>query len=179
MPRAIWRKAAAFCRRRGLEAMQLGDAQALPFDDAGFGLVAATDVLEHVPNPEVALAEMRRVAVPGASLLLTVPAYQWLWSEEDERLGHHRRYTLPRLRSAAEGAGWAPVVGTYFNSFMLAPIALARALRGRGNGRSELERTPRWADEPLSVPMRAEARLIAAGLSLPAGVSIGLVCRRD
>lgn len=172
-------RAVEFCRLRGLENVTVGTADALPFEPEQFGLVAATDVLEHVPEPGAALAEMARVAAPGATLLLTVPAYGWLWSDEDERLGHYRRYTLAKLRAEAAAAGWEPAAGTYFNTLMLAPIALARRLaRQRRGNTSELERTPRWADGLLSLPMRAEARWIRSGMNLTAGVSIGLVCQR-
>lgn len=103
----------------------------------------------------------------------------WMWSEEDDHLHHQRRYTRPRLRRAVEQAGWEPRIATYFNSILLPPIALARKLPRRSAGeRAELEHTPAWLDTPLSLPMRLEARLIRAGLSLPAGVSVGIVCRK-
>ena len=171
-------QAVRFCRERGHDGVRVGDAQSLPYEAGRFGLVAATDVLEHVPDDGLALGEMRRVADEGAHLLLTVPAYDWLWSAEDERLGHHRRYTLRDLRARVAEAGWEPVVGTYFNLILLPPIAIARRMRRGREAQSELERTPDALNGPLSLPMRGEARLIGAGASLPAGVSIGLVCRR-
>ncbi|HKJ36346.1 MAG TPA: class I SAM-dependent methyltransferase [Solirubrobacterales bacterium] len=171
-------EAVGLCRQRGLEGVRVGDAEDLPFEDERFGLVAATDVIEHVPDDRAALAEMRRVAAPGARLLLTVPAYAWLWTAEDDRLGHYRRYTLGELRERCRGAGWSPELGTYFNSLLLAPIALARRLPGRDAGRRDLERTPAALNGPLSLPMRAEAALIRRGLRLPAGVSVALLCRR-
>ena len=107
-----------------------------------------------------------------------VPAYSWLWSEEDEKLHHQRRYTRPRLRRAVREAGWEPRICTYFNSLLLAPIALAKRLPQRDGDRADLNRTPASLDGPLSLPMRLEAALIRAGVALPAGVSVGIVCRR-
>ena len=170
-------QAVDFCRARGLEGVRVGDAQELPFEDGRFGLLAATDALEHVPDDSRALTEMHRVAAPGAALLITVPAYAWLWSAQDERLGHHRRYSLPDLIARTSAAGWTQVFGTYFNLILLPPIALARRIAPRATG-SELERTPRILNQPLSWPMRGEARLIRSGRRLPAGVSIALLCRR-
>lgn len=172
-------EAVEFCHGRGFADVAVGDAESLPFEDGSIGLVAATDVLEHVADDALALREMHRVAAPGAALLVTVPAYEWMWSEEDVRLGHHRRYTLGRLRVVAGSSGWSPEFGTYFNSILLPPIAAARKLRGGRTERAELALTPGWIDTPLSLPMRLEARLIRRGIRLPAGVSIGLVCRRD
>jgi SAM-dependent methyltransferase len=172
-------EAVRFCRKRGLESVQQAGLESLPFEDSSFDLVCATDVLEHIAAEQEALAELYRVAVAGGILLLTVPAYMWLWSAEDEHLHHQRRYTRPRLRRAVEQAGWEPLRSTYFNSILLPPIAFARRLPRRdGNGTAELERTPAWLDGPLSLPMRFEARLIRSGLRLPAGVSVGIVCRK-
>jgi SAM-dependent methyltransferase len=171
--------AVGFCRERGLEAVEQAGLEDLPFEDESFDLVSATDVLEHIDAEQDALRELWRVAAPGAALLLTVPAYMWLWSEWDETVHHQRRYTRPQLRRAAERAGWEPRIASYFNSLLLPPIALARRLpRRSGNDRSEFESTPPVLDRPLSLPMRFEARLIRAGASLPAGVSVGIVCRK-
>lgn len=172
-------EAVRYCHGRGFESVEQAGLEDLPFEDCGFDLIAATDVLEHIAAEQAALKELWRVAAPGAALLLTVPAYMWLWSEEDEKLHHQRRYTRPRLRRAVEEAGWEPRIATYFNSLLLAPIALARQLPRRSNGeRAEVELTPPSLDGPLSLPMRLEARLIRAGVRLPAGVSVGIVCRK-
>jgi SAM-dependent methyltransferase len=171
-------EAVQFCRERGLERVQQAGLESLPFDDGSFDLVAATDVVEHVAAEGQALQELRRVAVPAGLMLLTVPAYMWLWSEEDVNLHHHRRYTRQRLVRAVQEAGWEPVFATYFNTLLLPPIALAKKLPRRGE-RGDLDRTPASMDGLLSLPMRLEARLIRAGVSLPAGVSVGILCRRD
>jgi SAM-dependent methyltransferase len=172
-------EATRLCRERGLDSVRRAGLEELPFADGRFDLIAATDVLEHVAAEGAALRELRRVAAPGASLLLTVPAYMWLWSDEDLHLHHQRRYTRPRLRRALEAAGWEARIATHFNALLLPPIALARRLPRRADSRrAELERTPPSLDGALSLPMRFEARLIRAGLSLPAGVSIGVVCEK-
>lgn len=169
--------AVAFCRERGF-AVERAGLESLPFDDESFDLIAATDVLEHVAEERRALDELRRVSAPGAALLLTVPAYRWLWTSEDENLHHQRRYTRRRLVEAVRRSGWAPLTATYFNTLLLPPIALARRLpRRRDGGTSDIDRTPAALDGPLSLPMRLEARLIGAGARLPAGVSVGIVCR--
>lgn len=172
-------EAVRFCHQRGLENVHQATLERLPFDAQSFDLMIATDVLEHVDDDAVALRELRRVAAPNAALVLTVPAYRWLWSAEDDRLGHRRRYTRGQLQRAVEANGWRPRLATYFNLLLLPPIALARRFRRRSNGssRSELTMTPSWFDVPFSAPMRLEARLIRAGVTLPAGVSVGIACQ--
>ncbi len=151
----------------------------MPFGEGEFDLVAATDVIEHVEAEQAALGELSRVAAPGAAMLLTVPAYMWLWSEEDDNLHHKRRYTRPRLRQAVERCGWTTEIATYFNSILLPPIALAKRLPQRAADRkADLERTPSALNGPLAMPMRVEAALIRRGAKLPAGVSVGIVCRK-
>ena len=56
-----------------------GDVEALPFDDASFGTVLCTEVLEHIPEPAAALAEYRRVLQPGGVLIGSVPARSAIW----------------------------------------------------------------------------------------------------
>lgn len=176
-------EAVRFCRERGFDSVAQAGLEDLPYEDGRFDLIAATDVLEHIAAEQEALRELLRVAAPGGSLLLTVPAYMWMWTAEDDNLHHQRRYTRRRLREAVERAGWQPGNATYFNTTLLLPIAVVRLLRKRdreeGSGeQADLERTRPWLNGPLSLPMRAEARLIKAGITLPAGVSVGIVCRK-
>lgn len=174
--------AVEFCRARGLTDVRQAGLEALPFDDGRFDLILACDVLEHVDDDAGALRELHRVTAGGGTLLLTVPAYQWLWTDHDVQLHHRRRYTLDVLRRRVLDAGWAPVHATYFNTLMLPAVALARVVSRRSTGRrghTDLDRTPAALNGPLSVPMRLEAQAIARGARLPAGVSLGMVCRPE
>jgi len=172
-------EAVQLCRERGLESVTQAGLEELPYEDGRFDLIASTDVLEHIAAEQEALRELWRVAKPNGVLLLTVPAYMWMWSDADDNLHHQRRYTRPRLRQAVERCGWEPRIATYFNTLLLPPIALARLLPQKSSGeQGDLDRTPAFLDDPLSLPMRFEARLIRAGVSLPAGVSVGIVCRK-
>ena len=167
-----------FCRRRGLAGVTEAGIEALPFEDGAFDLILATDVLEHVERDDLAAAELRRVAAPGAVLVVTVPAYRWLWSQHDDSHHHLRRYTAGVLRERLAGAGWRPELLTYFNSLLLPPIALVRLLaRRRAGQRTDYQLTGGLTNRLLELPMRAEATLIGRGVRFPAGVSIGMVCR--
>jgi SAM-dependent methyltransferase len=192
-----------YCRRRGFDDVVLSGLDSLPFHSESFDLVLVTDVLEHLPDDGAALRELRRVTAPGGHLLATVPAYRWLWSEHDDAHHHLRRYTLRRLTEVVRDSGWEPVRRSYFNSTLLAPVAAVRvasrvrgasrvrvASRVRGYGRaaggagsasgsprSDIRPTPPVLGRMLEQPMRLEAALIARGVRLPAGVSIGMLCR--
>lgn len=170
--------AVAVARRRGVDCRQ-ADAQALPFENASFGLITAYDVIEHVADDHAAFSEAHRVTQPGAWMVVTVPAYQWLWSHHDETHGHRRRYTRRRLLTVAETAGWRVRFATYFNTLLLPPIALVRAFRrDEGAKTTDYSLTGERLNRLLALPMQGEAELIRRGARLPAGVSIGAVFER-
>ena len=169
-------QAIAFCRERGLADVVEAGLESLPFEDGSFDLVLATDVLEHVERDDLAARELRRVAAPGALLVVTVPAYRWLWSQHDDSHHHRRRYTAPALRARLATAGWRAELLTYFNALLLPPIAAVRLAGGRRR-RTDYELTEGPLNRVLELPMRGEAALIERGWRFPAGVSIGAVCR--
>lgn len=172
--------AVAYCHERGLSDVHQAGLESLPFEDGRFDLLLACDVLEHVADDTGALIELRRVAADGAALVLTVPAYQWLWTAHDVALHHLRRYTERGLRRRVVAAGWVPVQATYFNSLMLPAVAAARlaARISARHGRTDLDRTPARLNGALAMPLRLEAAAIRHGARLPAGVSVGMVCRK-
>ena len=137
------------------------------------------DVIEHTPDDRATLAELRRVTRPGGLLVVTVPAYQALWSWHDVVNRHFRRYDSASLRAAAREAGWDVVRDTHFNSLLLAPAAAVRLAQRRRHAhpRSDLELTPPALDGLLELPLRLEAGLVRAGLRLPAGLSLLAVLR--
>ena len=169
-------EAVAACRARGLDVVQAG-LEALPFADAAFDVVLATDVLEHVEDDVAALRELRRVAAPGAVLLVTVPAHPRLWSAHDVALHHRRRYRRDELLARLCSAGWEPVVVTWWNAVLLPLVAAARVRRSGGG--TDHDRTPRWADGLLELPLAAEAWLVHQGVDLPFGVSLAVAAQPD
>jgi SAM-dependent methyltransferase len=83
-------------RARGAYA-SIGSLTALPFPDGAFDLVCALDVVEHVEDDEAALAEIARVAAPGAAVLMSIPLHPSRWSSFDDFVGHRHRYEPRRL----------------------------------------------------------------------------------
>ena len=160
--------------------VRLASVERLPWRRATFDLVTCLDVIEHLDDDVGALRELLRVTVPGGALLVTVPAFERLWSRHDEVNDHRRRYVAGSLRMALVEAGWRVVDDTYFNSVLLPPAALARVATRRlpSRGRSDLELTPARLHRVLEAPLRLEAALLARGMRLPAGLSLLCVCRR-
>lgn len=171
--------AAAIAKDRGIGDVRIGRLEALPWADRTFDLVTCLDVIEHTPDDRATLRELRRVTKPGGWLLVTVPAYQALWSSHDEANHHYRRYGREMLAAAATGAGWDLERMTSFNSLLLAPAAAMRLAQRRQNHRSgapkhdpALRLGPPWLNDALEQPLRLEARWLARGRTLPLGLSL-------
>jgi len=90
--------------------------------------VGLFDVIEHVHDDSGFLIGIHRLLVPGGRVYITVPAYQWLWSDVDIQAGHSRRYTVSGLRRLLENAGCTVEFATYFFGFLPLLIFLRRAL---------------------------------------------------
>lgn len=99
----------------------------LPYEDRQFDLICLFDVLEHVERDREALCTLRERLAPGGLLIITVPAYQWLYSSHDVQHHHYRRYTARQLRTMAKAAGLRPTRVGYYNA-VLFPLALLRRL---------------------------------------------------
>ena len=86
------------------------------------------DVLEHLKEPRELLQEIYRVLKPGGFLLVSVPAYQFLWSAEDEALGHFRRHSKSSLTHLMVGEGISILSTRYFFASLVPLAFLIRTL---------------------------------------------------
>jgi SAM-dependent methyltransferase len=172
----------ALARQRDAGEIVVGLVLETPFPDDSFDLAVSLDVIEHLDDDLTALRELRRTVAPGGALLVTVPAYQWLWSGHDEINHHHRRYTRRSLQRVAERAGWTQVRTTYFNSLLL-PVAIVLRVLDRVNRAKTTESSldlwipPAPVHWLLERPLALEAALIARGGRIPAGLSLLAVFR--
>jgi len=115
-------------RRSSRARVVAAEARSLPLEDASIALVTALDVLEHLEDDEGGLCEVARCLVPGGQFVLSVPAHPRLFGAHDRALGHHRRYRRPELRALLERCGFEVQEARAFNSLLLPPVALWRAL---------------------------------------------------
>jgi SAM-dependent methyltransferase len=106
--------AIALARGKGFARLDLLSAgKPLPYSDQSFDIVTALDVLEHISDDAAAVRELYRVLRPGGVLLVSVPAFSWLWSEHDEALSHFRRYSRRELHALLSGP-FTVLYSTYF-----------------------------------------------------------------
>ncbi len=175
------RTSVSLARARLLGEVVEGSVLDMPFDSDSFDLAVSLDVIEHLDKDLEALRELRRVVAPGGFLLVTVPAYEWLWSGHDEINHHHRRYTRRSLQRVAEQAGWHQTRTTYFNSVLLPVAILLRALDRMSTKTTESSLDLWVPPEPLNWllerPLALEAALVGRGGRIPAGLSLLSVFR--
>jgi len=118
-----------FCRKRGVNNLVLGRAEKTNFPSESFDLILMLDVLEHIKDDKKAIGETRRILKEGGYFLVTVPAYQFIWSEHDEILGHYRRYSISDFSKKLEEAGFDIIKISYFVSLLFPVILGYRILR--------------------------------------------------
>ena len=141
-------------------------------------VVLLLDVLEHLADEAAALETARRALTADGLLVVTVPAYQWLWSGHDVALGHRRRYTASRLRRVVERAGFRVLRVSYFNTLLFPALALMRAWKQLAGDTTHDLRRPvpalnRWLERVFALE-----RHVVPRCALPFGASLLLVARR-
>lgn len=95
--------------------------------DAPFDVILALDVVEHVRNPETMLRQAARFLAPDGRMLITTPAFDWLWTSHD-RLNHHvKRYTAGEMRDLIRAAGLDSIDTRYLFQSLVVPKMLVRA----------------------------------------------------
>lgn len=93
-------------RAAGLDARKGALPDDLPVAPGWADVVLLLDLIEHLDDDAAGLRGARRALAEGGLLVVTVPAYWWLWSRHDVALGHRRRYGVGGLRRVVEGAGY-------------------------------------------------------------------------
>ncbi|HIJ84299.1 MAG: Class I SAM-dependent methyltransferase [Magnetococcales bacterium] len=153
----------------------------IPFGSQSFHLVTVLDVLSCIEADGAAIKALADRMVPGGWLVITAPAFDFLFSSHDLASHHHRRYTIPRLVSVVESQGLEVSFSSYFNTLLFLPIVFVRLMKKwlrllEGDDVGVLP--PAWINTVLSVIFRLESRVVGWGWSLPFGVSAVLVAQK-
>ncbi len=171
-------------------ARQLADARGLaivssgalpdevPFAPQAFDLIGLFDVLEHLEHPVESLRALGERLAPGGALVLTVPAYQWLWGPHDELHEHKRRYSLPLLRAHVQAAGLAVSYASHMNSLLL-PAAVVQRVAHRFTKHAASDLTPDAVVNEMFYRIWSLERAWIPKLRVPFGLSIIAVLRRE
>ena len=134
-----------------------------------YDIILMMDVLEHIEDDLSCLNEMRRHLKTGGLIILSVPAYELLWSEHDDANMHYRRYNRKRLRGVLQSAEFKINYITHWNMILLPLIALSRLINK--NTHAETRLGSNWVSRLILTILRFENRLLKL-FNLPFGLSI-------
>ncbi|PIP93259.1 MAG: hypothetical protein COW00_12030 [Bdellovibrio sp. CG12_big_fil_rev_8_21_14_0_65_39_13] len=107
-----------------------------------FDVLVVMDVIEHVDHPKELLKQWLQSLKPNGILLVTVPAFQSLWSNHDVLLGHRRRYTRHSLEVELEGLPIVKLYNRYAFSFVFPLVWLARKVIKKQSNETDLKLPP-------------------------------------
>ena len=172
-------EAIAFCAERGLHNVTLQDLDSLSgLQEGSASLVLLADVIEHLDDEAPCLSAAYRLLKPGGAIVITVPAFMFLWSAADDINHHRRRYTEPQLRALV--SRWFELErSTYFNTFLFGSVLAGRILQRvlSRSGQDEARLPSPFLNSVLTKVFGAETPLVARAY-LPFGVSVLCVARK-
>lgn len=171
-----------FMKEHGYQRASQVSGIELIFEDKSYDIVGAFDVLEHIDDQVGALREWSRVLKDNGAIVLTVPAYAWLWSDHDVSLHHKRRYTATRLKLAAREAGLKSEKTSYAIVFSLPLIAgfrlIHKALGRKTDSEASYVNVPNWANTMFTKLLYMEA-IAHKHMPFWAGTSVVAILRKD
>jgi SAM-dependent methyltransferase len=121
-------KMAYQAKRRGVNHVICATLESAKIKEGSLANVGMFDILEHIPNDESFLRQVRRLMPPAGRFYCSVPSYPFLWSCEDEAAGHLRRYRLTSLCKKINRSGFEIEYASYFFAPLILPILMVRAL---------------------------------------------------
>jgi len=179
-------ESARCCKQRGFEGVCLGSGYSLPLKDNSLDLITLFDTLEHMKDDRKVVRQCAAALKPGGHLMITSPAYQFLYADNDRIAQHQRRYTLSNLKRIVSSSGLDVVKGTYFNVLLfpliLPAVLLLKAKQGlsrmlfktAGSATNLSYRYPGPLQSALKCIFSFERHLLTR-ISSPAGHSIVLI----
>ena len=182
----LWFDGLRYARRRSAGLLVQGDVRDYPFSKP-FSLVGMFDVLEHVQEEQETLASLWKNLAPGGTLLLTVPAHQFLWSYFDEAAHHCRRYSARGIVDKLTTAGFHVEFVSEFMASIFPIVWIVRKVRGLRGYRGADAARAQTSDEFRLVPifnqimtalLTLEAGWLARGHRLPFGTSLLVIARK-
>jgi SAM-dependent methyltransferase len=177
-------RAASPLENRPVAKVRLGSLpDNIPFNGE-YDLIVILDVIEHLDDDLAGLKALYSQLKLGGYLLITVPAYQFLWSHHDDINHHKRRYLLKGLKQVVRKAGFTVRYGSYINTFLFPIVALVRGFKNILNFQEK--NTTSSSDLILPSPpvnklltyLFASERHLIGKVSLPFGVSALLVAQK-
>ena len=161
--------------KKGLQNVFRSTLTSLPIQNEVFDVIIALDVLEHFENDSKVLMELKKSLKQDGFLIITVPAFQFLWSEHDVALSHFRRYNISTLTKVLHDSGFEVIRVSYLGSLIFPMFAIYRILTRfrvkKENPKPTDPRFPQFINHFLEKIMSLEI-MLSKRFNLPFGISI-------
>ncbi len=115
-------------QKRGVKSIVHSSFAGSNFKQDSLSNVGAFDVIEHIEDDTRFVMNIAQSMKPGGKLFLTVPALSVLWSSNDVKAGHYRRYSMNDIVNLAEATNFKVLYGSYVFSYLVLPIFFSRAI---------------------------------------------------
>ncbi len=164
-----------FAKNRGLTNVVKSSVTSIPFSSEKFDIITVLDVIEHVKEDNLVLNEIWRMLKPNGIVVVTVPAFQFLWSEHDVASMHVRRYNNSSIVKVINESKFKIIKISYFVTFLFPFIAMYRLLIKRKIKEKKAEcdfiEFPKLINSFFEKIMRVENKLLKK-INFPFGLSI-------
>lgn len=163
-----------YCQKRGLTKLFHMKLDDFPKSEQIIDAITMLDVIEHIDDDLEVLQQARSILKEKGWLVVTVPAYMWLWSKHDEVHMHKRRYTKEKLNSIIQKAGFDIQFSSYFNTFLFPAAALKRIMGkifGENKSEQPVEPVSPLLNKLFTKVFSSEAKVLPS-IPFPFGVSI-------
>lgn len=174
------KEAIEFGLRKGIRNIKVVEADEMPSSES-LDMILALDVIEHVKDDVNLVVSLERSLKPGGVLMVTVPAYEWMWGVQDEVALHFRRYNMSSLLSLVRNRNFSILKKSYFNTFLFIPIAFVRLvdkLFKIKSRESDFDINNKLVNALFYFVFNLESKLFKL-INFPFGVSILLVLRKN
>jgi SAM-dependent methyltransferase len=171
--------ACALARERAVAAVVEGDVTQLPFADGTFDAVVSCDVVCQVPDAGAALRELVRCLRPAGWVVLTMPAYQWMYSYHDRAVGNRRRYARSEVATLLRAAGLTVRRNTYWNMLPFPLAVIRRKIFPPAAPASDVRLFPAPLEAAFNGLMALEHAWLRGGGWLPCGSSVLTVAQKS
>ena len=181
---------AKHAKKRGIPNVVCATTHTAKLKQGTLPAIGVFDVVEHIRDDVSFLNHLWDLLAPGGMLYLTVPAYKFLWSHEDDKAGHFHRYSLNQILERVTYAGFKISYSTYIFQWLVLAVGLFRALPYRSGFRPQCKNKSAQFQKDhilmkgfsftlLSSLLQHERSKVAKRLKLPFGGSCMLAARKE
>ncbi len=148
-----------------------------------YDLVIASDLIEHIKDETIIIENIYNLLNPNGYAIITVPAFQFLWSQHDVNNMHYRRYELNQLKGLIKSSRFKIEYISYYNFFLFIPAFIVRiikkVLKIDKKGELELKTPPSIINKLMYKIFSSEYTYISKKKRFPFGLSLIAVIKRN